>query len=111
MAIPQPGSVVDGYRFKGGNPNDQGAWEEVHGDDALAGLPPAQAAQVRAIAEGRMTFPSGRAMTDPHWQQLLGDVARYDPSFDAANPHEPRRPPVRTSPQASRRRTSRRSTP
>lgn len=28
---PQPGSVVDGYRFKGGNPNDPNAWEEVTG--------------------------------------------------------------------------------
>lgn len=26
---PTPGSVVDGYRFKGGNPNDPNAWEEV----------------------------------------------------------------------------------
>lgn len=26
---PTPGSVVDGYRFKGGNPNDPNAWEDA----------------------------------------------------------------------------------
>lgn len=26
---PQPGAVMDGYRFKGGNPADQSAWEKV----------------------------------------------------------------------------------
>lgn len=30
-AGPEAGSVVDGYRFKGGNPNDPNAWEEVTG--------------------------------------------------------------------------------
>lgn len=29
MPGPQIGTVVDGYRFKGGNPNDAGAWEQV----------------------------------------------------------------------------------
>jgi hypothetical protein len=29
MPGPQVGTVVDGYRFKGGNPNDAGAWEPV----------------------------------------------------------------------------------
>lgn len=28
---PQPGAVVNGFRFKGGNPNDQNAWEPVGG--------------------------------------------------------------------------------
>jgi hypothetical protein len=27
---PVPGTVQDGYRFKGGNPNDPNAWEPVH---------------------------------------------------------------------------------
>lgn len=26
---PQPGQVVDGYRFKGGNPNDRSSWEQA----------------------------------------------------------------------------------
>jgi hypothetical protein len=28
---PQPGAVVDGFRFKGGNPNDRNSWEPVAG--------------------------------------------------------------------------------
>lgn len=27
--VPKPGDVVDGYRFKGGNPADQNSWEQV----------------------------------------------------------------------------------
>lgn len=26
---PKPGDIIDGYRFKGGNPSDQGSWEKV----------------------------------------------------------------------------------
>lgn len=28
---PKPGDVIDGYRFKGGNPNDEANWEPVKG--------------------------------------------------------------------------------
>lgn len=33
---PQPGMVKNGYRFKGGNPNDPSAWEEVGGAGSAA---------------------------------------------------------------------------
>lgn len=34
---PQPGQIVNGYRFKGGNPNDQNAWEPVNGGPSPQG--------------------------------------------------------------------------
>lgn len=34
---PQPGQVVNGYRFKGGNPNDRNAWEPVQGGASQPG--------------------------------------------------------------------------
>lgn len=34
QAGPQPGAVVGGYRFKGGNPNDRGNWEQATGGGA-----------------------------------------------------------------------------
>jgi hypothetical protein len=62
------------------------AQQGLTGEDFLATLPPARAAQVKALAEGRLAFPAGsRAMQSPQWQQLLQDVAQYDPNFDAVN--------------------------
>jgi len=54
-------------------------------DEYLKHLEPAQAAQVKALAEGRMQFPSGFALRSPYWQGMLQAVAKYDPSFDAVN--------------------------
>lgn len=38
-----PGKVVNGYRYRGGNPNNQGSWEPVNGgptQQASGGFPP-----------------------------------------------------------------------
>ncbi len=55
------------------------------GGDYLSTLDPAMAKQVKALAEGRMAFPSGVALSKPYWQAMLGAVSQYDPSFDATN--------------------------
>lgn len=55
------------------------------GEDFLKTLPPERAAQVKALAEGRMSLPSGYSLRSPVGQQLLADVAQYDPTFDVAN--------------------------
>jgi hypothetical protein len=78
----------------GFNPNsDSGAGALVpaanpngpHGDAYLQAIEPTKAAQVKALAEGRMAFPTGTALKSPYWQAMLQDVAQYDPSFDAVN--------------------------
>jgi hypothetical protein len=48
-------------------------------------LPQNDAAQVKALAEGRMAFPTGTALKSAYWQDMLQKVAQFDPSFDAVN--------------------------
>ena len=55
------------------------------GDAYLQSLDGQTAAQVRALAEGRMAFPTGTALKSPYWQGMLGAVSQYDPNFDAVN--------------------------
>ena len=55
------------------------------GEAFLQSLPPATAAQVKALAEGRQAFPSGFALGKPAMQHLLQQVSQYDPKFDAVN--------------------------
>jgi len=59
---------------------------DLHGGVYLKTLPQSQAQIVKALAEGRMTFPSGMALSKPYWQNILMAVGQYDPSFDTANP-------------------------
>lgn len=55
------------------------------GQAVLDKLPTPIAAQVKALAEGRMAFPSGFALKSPYWQSMITLVSQYDPSFDAIN--------------------------
>jgi hypothetical protein len=54
-------------------------------EDFLKTLPTPIAAQVKALVEGRQSFPQGAALRSDYWQNMLGNVAKYDPSFDAVN--------------------------
>lgn len=54
-------------------------------EEYLTKLPAPVASQVKALAEGRMQFPSGYALKTPYWQQMMQAVSTYDPNFDAVN--------------------------
>jgi hypothetical protein len=58
---------------------------QVTGDAYLQSLDQQTAAQVKALADGRMAFPTGTALRSPYWQGMLGAVSQYDPTFDAIN--------------------------
>jgi hypothetical protein len=55
------------------------------GEDYLKTIPPALAAQVRALSDGRRAFPTGTALRSPAVQQLIAAATQYDPTLDAAN--------------------------
>lgn len=57
----------------------------LQGPEYLASLPPADQEMVRGFSEGRLPFPTGRALNNAHMQSLLAAVGHYDPNFDAAN--------------------------
>lgn len=58
---------------------------EVTGEEFLSQLSPAISRQVKALAEGKMSFPSSRALSKPYWQEMMKAVSQYDPNFDAVN--------------------------
>lgn len=76
--LPGAAGGVNGAQGTPGTP-------QLSGDSFLQTLPPSAASQVKAIAEGKMPFPSGFALKTPYWQQMLSAVSQYDPSFDAVN--------------------------
>lgn len=55
------------------------------GPEYLATIPQADQEQVRALSEGRIPWPTGRAASSPYWQRIIAATGHYDPSFDAAN--------------------------
>lgn len=93
------GKAPAGYRWRPdgslepipGGPADQSPQATLadpngaHGDSYLSSIDLTTAAQVKALAEGRMAFPTGTALKSPYWQGMLQHVAQYDPSFDAVN--------------------------
>jgi hypothetical protein len=60
-----------------GDPNKQG-------EAYLATLPGGIRGTVKAIANGQMAAPSSFALTKPYWQQVMGAVTQYDPTFDSS---------------------------
>lgn len=64
-------------------PSQQG--NNLTGDEFLNTLPKPTADQVKALADGRLSFPGGFALKSPYWQQMISAVSQYDPNFDAIN--------------------------
>ena len=69
------------------NPSGEGSVKpsDTHGDDYLKSLPSSDATIVKALAEGRKSFPTSFALKTPYWRNMLQQVANYDPSFDEVN--------------------------
>jgi len=59
--------------------------QSITGEEYISTLSPSIGNTVKAIAEGRMALPTGTALKSKYWQEILNDVAQYDPSFDLAN--------------------------
>lgn len=95
----QTPTAPSGYRFKSdgtlepipGGPADPNkdapsvGTSPVSGDQYLKSLDPGTANLVKALAEGRKSFPSGSALRAPYWQNMLQHVSNYDPTFDEVN--------------------------
>lgn len=83
MAMPQPGQVVNGYAYQGGDPNSQTSWKMLTGQDYLKTLNPNDQTMVQSVAQGRQAPPSGFQLAkSPYWQGVLQGVAQYEPGFD-----------------------------
>lgn len=83
VSVPPGSTLVDP---RTGKPIDASATSsagDLHGSDYLKTLDPKMAAQVKGLAEGRIPFPTGNAMS--RLQPLIQVVGQYDPSFDAVN--------------------------
>lgn len=82
MPMPQPGQVVNGYQYAGGDPNQQSSWKMLTGGDFLKTLQPTDASMVQAMTQGRMQPPAGFQLSKPYWQEKLQQAAQYEPGFD-----------------------------
>jgi len=59
--------------------------QPVTGDALLQTFPAAKQKVLTAIIEGRQALPSGTALKDPYWKDLLESANLVDPSFDTVN--------------------------
>lgn len=79
----QPGVIVNGHVFRGGDKADETNWEMLTGDQYMATIPQSEQLAVKQMVQGRMPFPQSRSLTTPYWQKKLEEAQQYDPKFDA----------------------------
>lgn len=80
-AGPAVGAVVNGYRFRGGNPNDRNNWEPVQGGAGGQANRPFDASGIPAnFTSGRRTEYGNRLVGGvPNSAHLRGDAADFTP--------------------------------
>lgn len=79
------GDVVNGYRFTGTDPSqrkDRANWQPLSGQDLLDSMAPGDAAVVKAMVDGRKSWPKGFATKLPYWLIKIQQAGMYDPNFD-----------------------------
>ena len=57
----------------------------ITGDALLKTLPSSKQKLVTAVLEGRQAIPSGAALKDPYWKDVLETANAIDPNFDTVN--------------------------
>jgi len=70
-----------GAAIGSGKPQDPNA---PHGDAYLATLPTNEAQTVKALAEGRIPWPTGTALRQGPWSARVDEALQYDPTLDTA---------------------------
>jgi hypothetical protein len=63
--------------------NIQPAAPGQRNEAALQGVSAGDAAVIKQLADYKIPLPSGMALRTPYWQNILGRVAVYEPTFDA----------------------------
>ena len=80
------GSFLSGIQNKVGDTpvsmTDGALVVDTHGDDYLKTISPTDASIVKAMVEGRKSWPGGFGTKNPYWIQKLNQAAQYDPDFD-----------------------------
>jgi hypothetical protein len=82
-ALVQPGVIVNGHLFKGGDKADEANWQMLTGDEYMNTIPQSEQIAVKQMVAGRMPFPGARSLTTPYWQKKLQEAQQFDPNFDA----------------------------
>lgn len=77
MAMPQIGQVYDGYRYEGGDPNDQGSWSPVGKAETVAAETTARETAKRTVARDFDRLEDARLGAQQGYG-LMGAASEFD---------------------------------
>ena len=83
LADPTHPTTMAGAAGSSAPPVDPATGQPMTGETYLATLPPERAAQIKAMDEGRMNFPTGLALRSPYFQHMLNQLYQYNPEASA----------------------------